>query len=308
MRLTASRFHITSIAGIFGAVASIAVLKHLSTEVVEMAFGLAGSKAAGSMQYLNNGSWNKRLHPGFAVHDAFMCVALAEAGVLGATCSIEGKFGFLQAYSPSQDKSLQRLTAGLGQEWVWLESSLKPYPACRMTHTFIEMAGNIHSTRVVRAADVSAVKLRIPPTNMSLVGDPTPNKVLPENHIDAQFSVYYQTACALLHGSATGMRAYDMLGDTKIRALCTKTTVSGDPSMTDFSGRMRVEWSDGRVDEVQQQYPLGEVQHPFVKEKVEEKFMSLVEPVFGVNRAREIIEKVDALEEHTISHLLALLH
>ena len=99
-----------------------------------------------------------------------------------------------------------------------------------------------------------------------------------------------------------------MLGDPDIRALCIKTTVLGDPSMTDFSGRMRVEWSDGRVDEVQQQYPLGEVQHPFVKEKVHEKFKSLVGPVFGVNRAREIIEKVDALEEHTIRHLLALLH
>jgi 2-methylcitrate dehydratase PrpD len=50
-------FHNTSTAGIFGAVASIAVLKKLSAEVVAMAFGLAGSNAAGSMQYLDNGSW-----------------------------------------------------------------------------------------------------------------------------------------------------------------------------------------------------------------------------------------------------------
>ena len=54
-------FHNTSTTGIFGAVAAIAVLKRLSAETVEMAFGLAGSKAAGSMQYLDNGSWNKRL-------------------------------------------------------------------------------------------------------------------------------------------------------------------------------------------------------------------------------------------------------
>lgn len=237
-----------------------------------------------------------------------MCVALPEAGVLGATCSIEGKIGFLQAYSPSQDKSLQHLTSGHGQEWTWLESSLKPYPACRMTHTLIEMAGNLHDTRVVRQADDSAIKLQMQPTNLSLVGDSTPNKVLPENHIDAQFSVYYQVANALLHGSTTGMKAYDKLQDPDIRALCTKTTISSNASMTDFSGRMRVEWSDGSVDETQQQYPLGEVQHPFVKEKVEEKFMSLVEPVFGVDRARAIVRNVDELEGHTISQLLALLH
>ena len=50
-------FHNTSTAGIFGAIAAIASLKKLSAGIVVMAFGLAGSKAGGSMQYLDNGSW-----------------------------------------------------------------------------------------------------------------------------------------------------------------------------------------------------------------------------------------------------------
>ena len=50
-------FHNTSTAGIFGAVAAIASLKRIPAKTIEMAFGLAGSKAAGSMQYLDNGSW-----------------------------------------------------------------------------------------------------------------------------------------------------------------------------------------------------------------------------------------------------------
>lgn len=69
-------FHNTGTAGIFGSVAAIAVLRQLSAETIEMAFGLAGSKAAGSMQYLDNGSWNKRLHPGFAVSE---CVLLSNS-------------------------------------------------------------------------------------------------------------------------------------------------------------------------------------------------------------------------------------
>ena len=92
-------FHNTGTAGIFGAVAAISVLKKLPAEKVEMAFGIAGSKAAGSLQFLENGSWNKRLNPGFAVHDAFMCVGLAEASVIGATKIFEGKMGFLKGYS-----------------------------------------------------------------------------------------------------------------------------------------------------------------------------------------------------------------
>jgi len=73
-------FQNTSTVGIFGAISTIAILKCLPSEIIEMASGLAGSKAAGSMQYLDNGSWNKRLYAGFAVHNALVRVALAVAG------------------------------------------------------------------------------------------------------------------------------------------------------------------------------------------------------------------------------------
>lgn len=47
-----------SIAGMFGCVAAISSLQRPSADIVENVFGLAGSKAAGSMQFLENGSWN----------------------------------------------------------------------------------------------------------------------------------------------------------------------------------------------------------------------------------------------------------
>ncbi|KAF7194193.1 hypothetical protein HII31_04430 [Pseudocercospora fuligena] len=301
-------FHNTSTAGIFGAVGAIAVLKHLSVDKIEMAFGLAGSKAGGSMQYLDNGSWNKRLHPGFAVHDAFMCVSLAEAGVVGATRILEGKYGFLQAYSPKADKDLQRLVSGLGSEWIWLNSSLKPFPACRMTHTFIEMAGNIGAAKKISSGSIKAIKIKLPPTNLLLVGDPTPNKIHPTNHIDAQFSVYFQVANALLYGSNTGIQAYQKLEDPEIIALCSKTTVATDPALKVFAGWLQIEWSDGHcMEEVQMQDALGEVRHPFTRDRVDEKFMSLVEPTFGVARAQRVISMIDDLEKHTVSALFSLL-
>ncbi|KAI7151259.1 hypothetical protein KC349_g9477, partial [Hortaea werneckii] len=69
-------FHNTSTSGIFGAIAVLSTLLHLTHGETVAAFGLAGSRAAGSMQYLANGAWNKRLHPGFAVHDAWVCVGM----------------------------------------------------------------------------------------------------------------------------------------------------------------------------------------------------------------------------------------
>ncbi|KAI7295032.1 hypothetical protein KC315_g19031, partial [Hortaea werneckii] len=49
-------FHNTSVAGIFGAIATLSNLLHLTATETRAAFGLAGSCAAGSMQYLANGA------------------------------------------------------------------------------------------------------------------------------------------------------------------------------------------------------------------------------------------------------------
>ena len=184
-------FHSTGTAGIFGAIAAVGKVKNLSSDVIETAFGIAGSKAAGSMQFLENGSWNKRLHPGFAAHDALLCVSLAEAGVKGSSRVFEGTSGFLHSYT---DKAvLKGLVEGLGNEWIFLGTALKPYPACRMTHASIEIAEKISKEKAVT---VESISVTLSPTCWNIVGVPKPNKIRPENIVDAQFSIYVQAAIA----------------------------------------------------------------------------------------------------------------
>ncbi|KIV90600.1 hypothetical protein PV10_07886 [Exophiala mesophila] len=302
-------FHNTATAGIFGAVATISVLKNLSADVIENAFGLAGSKAAGSMQYLENGSWNKRLHPGFAVHDAFLCVALAEAGVIGAASIIEGTFGFLHGYSPKENKDLDYLTSDLGHRWEFLLTSLKPFPACRMTHGFIEHAAKLgHDKKKVAIDQVRAIVLSLSPNNVSVVGAPTPNKIHPENMVDAQFSAYFTTANSYLYGSDNGVRCYeqDRLHDSGIRQLSDKISVVPDTSLKQFGSKLKIEYEDGTSDEVLIPFPLGESQHPFTRDQVNDKFFSLVNPVVGEARAKEVLDMVDNIENHTVTQLLQL--
>ncbi len=302
-------FHNTSTAGIFGAVATLSVLKGLSEEVVTNAFGLAGSKAAGSMQYLSNGSWNKRLHPGFAVHDAFQCVALAENGVLGASRIFEGEMGFLNAYSPKRP-NLHRLTAELGSRWEFLETSLKPYPACRMTHGFIEYACTLGREKGYTSPDdVRGIKLSLSPANVGVVGARVPNKIHPANMVDAQFSAYFTTAHSFLYGADEGVRAYEKerLKDPAIYALSEKILCVGDESIREFGSRIEVEYSDGKTASREIPFPLGESKHPFTREKVEGKFMGLVEPVFGREWALKIRDAVDEIEQGSVVELLGLL-
>lgn len=303
-------FHNTSTAGVFGAVGTISVLKRLPASTVANAFGLAGSRAAGSMQYLDNGSHNKRLHPGFACHDAFVCVALAEAGVVGATRILEGKMGFLNAYSPDPDKDLNRLVAKLGNEWTYLDTALKPYPACRMTHGAIEMADILSQKRQkagkkdkkAMVDDIKAITVFLRTANNSLVGDPLPNKVHAKCEVDGQFSAYYQTAHSYLYGSTSGVLAYEKqrLEDADLHALCDKITVvvdDADPELAGMGSKLTIDYKDGTKEQLSRPFPMGENQHPFTKDKVEEKFRGCFGPVFGEERSTKMIATVGKLGE-----------
>ncbi|KAI6824282.1 hypothetical protein KC332_g13528 [Hortaea werneckii] len=324
-------FHNTSTAGIFGAIGTLARLLRLSHAETVAAFGLAGSRAAGSMQYLANGAWNKRLHPGFAVHDAWMCVEMARAGVVGATGALEGASGVFRGYTAEPERvDLGRLVGGLGMdrggeggEWEVCRSSLKPFPACRMTHGFIEMIGRLgeewgrtrRADEAVSAGvldggddgvalgrerplpeDIEGIELFMSPENFILIGDPTPNKRHPTNNIDAQFSAYFQVAHALLYGAKTGdLAAYSRLDDPGINVLTEKIVVRVDDGMKQFSARMEIRWNGGEEVERSQEFPLGEIEHPFTRERVVEKFHALAGPEVGEERAREILRLVDGL-------------
>ena len=289
-------FHNTATAGIFGAIGAIAVLKSLSASTVVNAFGLAGSRAAGSMQYLDNGSHNKRLHPGFACHDAFMCVALAEKGVIGATRIVEGKMGFLHAYSPNEEMDLSRLVKGLGTDWRFVATALKPFPACRMAHGVIEIAAKLG--KKYKGEQVKKIKIKLRTANMSLVGERTPNKLHPHREVDAQFSAYFQCAHAWLYGSDQGVQAYTRLDDQGIHDLSDKIyciTDDEDPATKEMGSVLSVELEDGGKEKVEMRYPLGEKENAFTREQVEKKFRGCVGAFWEEGRVKEVMSAVDGI-------------
>lgn len=295
-------FHNTGTCGIFGAIAAICKAKNLPSTLVENAFGLAGSKAAGSMQFMENGAWNKRLHPGFAAHDALLCVILAESGIPGASKVFEGKSGFLHSYAENGDPT--KLVAGLGKEWVFMATALKPYPACRVTHTSIDLATKMSK---VKDVPVESITCTLETTGYGLVGVPVPNKIQPENIVDAQFSNYIQTAIAWLHGNELGWSAYDRIFDSDAQALAKKVKIVVDDTIPICATKMTVKWQDGSTMEEYMNAPLGEVSNPFVFEKVVAKYLSLTRPVYGEKGAQKILSVINGLENHKTKDLMSLL-
>lgn len=290
-------FHITAVAGIFGAVAAAARLRNASAEVTANAFGIAASLAAGSMQYLENGSSNKRLHPGFAAHNALMALAFAEAGVLGARAPIEGRYGLLNGYSNAPNP--QHLTAALGTRWTLVETAIKPYPSCRFTHAAIEAALMLRERVPARARAGASLQVRLSPKAVQIVGERVANKLRPQNIVDGQFSVYFQTAVAWADGRCD-WDSYQKLGTRAIEKLTGRIEVVADPSVAfagaEVSMQVSVENNGNRLSERLDE-PLGEPQRPLSWEQLEHKFLTTAGPVFGVTGSRAMSRRIMRLEE-----------
>ena len=285
-------FHITPVAGIFGAVAAGAKLFGLGAAEIASAFGIALSQAAGSMQYLENGAWTKRLHPGFAARDALVSLALARAGVVGAARAIDGRYGLLAGYSnaPRPD----RLLEGLGERWVLAETAIKPYPSCRLTHGAIDAVLSLRETAGADALARASFDVRLSPKAVQIVGEALPHKVRPRNVVEGQFSVYFQAAVAWLDGRVD-WTSYDRVGDERVAALAARMRVTADEAVP-LAGADVAVTIDGREMHARVEQPLGEPERPMPWPLIEEKFSGLATGVLGRARARAVIGSVRGLE------------
>lgn len=299
-------FHNTATTGIYGAVGAICKLRGLPRQVVVDALGLAGSKASGTMQFLHNGSWNKRLHPGFAAHDAMLCIALAEQGVTGATLIFEGKVGLLHAYSESSNT--HGLTDRLGSHWEFPLTALKPFSACRYTHTGIELVDGV-AKEAGRDNMPRKMEVRLGKAGFGIVGTPVPAKLQPQNLVDAQFSNYYQLAVTWFHGAGIGFAAYDddKFNDPRVRELCKRITHIEDPKCPVWGTIIDFELADGTKVQKSMEFPLGEEEHPYSAAQVRDKFRSLIPKVYDNKKSEEIIKTVDSIENGKVKDILALM-
>jgi 2-methylcitrate dehydratase PrpD len=297
-------FHITAVAGIFGAVAAGARILELGPPRVLDAFGIALSQAAGSMQYLENGAWTKRLHPGLAAHDALVSLALAGAGVRGAARPLDGRYGLLAGYSNAPHP--EHLVDGLGARWRLGETAIKPYPSCRLAHGAIDAALGLRGGVDAPARERASIEIRLSPKGYQIVGEPVPQKVRPGNTVEGQFSVYFQVAAAWLDGRVD-WSSYGRLEDPRLHALMDRIRVKADETLPLAGGAVTVS-ADGREVSSRVEQPLGEPERPLPWALLEAKFEGLAAGPLGSARARAIARRVRALEgEERIAGWIRLL-
>jgi 2-methylcitrate dehydratase PrpD len=272
-------FHPTGVAGVFGATMAAGRLLALNDEEHTQALGIAGTMASGSLEYLADGAWTKRLNPGWAGHAGITAAHLARAGFSGPTRVFEGRLGVLHAYS---DAPLpESLLADLGQPLQVMRVSIKPYACCRYNHGLIDCILQLTRQHDVEPSDVERIRLGVLSGGAVLVADPIERKRAPQSVVDAQFSAPYAAAAALVFGTG-GIDAYTLerLHDPTVRDLMARTDCFRDPSLDapyprQWPASAEIHLRDGRVLSTRVEFATGEPENPVRREALIDKFVSL---------------------------------
>lgn len=297
-------FHPTGTCGLFGATAVISKLRGLDPETIENALGVNGSQAAGSMQYELNGAWNKRAHPGLAVHSAFIATALAQTGFKGAAEVVEGKDGFLRGYA--ERPVSEWATEGLGENWETMSLAIKPYPLCRYTHMTLDLLIDLAQETDLDPAGVTSIAVEIPTYGVQLVGSPIEAKRNPTSAVGAQFSAPFAAALALTKRTASidVFRQSVENQDDEFHRLMQITTVQSaedlDAIHPEFwPGRVTVDVG-GRTHTRYGKHIKGERENPMSWEELKEKFAQLTPSMTQAAQDR-VFDAVSTLETRSIA-------
>ena len=294
-------FHPTGTCGAFGGAAVAARLLGLQGDDYTHALGIAGSQAAGSMEYLAQGAWTKRLHPGWSAHSGIWAALLARAGYSGPTTILEGRDGFLNAYSGDPDPSL--VLKDLGEEYQVTRTSVKPHACCRYNQGPIDCLLEIGKSNDFQAMDIEEVKIGVLSQGMRLVAEPVEAKRNPKSVVDMQFSMPFAAAVALSYGSASlNEYAIGIPDRPQVRHIMDRVQCVTDPKLDAQTPKLFPAWaevrtSNGRTMRSELTYPKGDPENPVTWDEMRTKFNLLSAPVISSQRQKEIISAIDSLEQ-----------
>jgi len=294
-------FHPTGTCGAFGGAAVAARLLGLQGDDYTHALGIAGSQAAGSMEYLAQGAWTKRLHPGWSAHSGIWAALLARAGYSGPTTILEGRDGFLNAYSGDPDPSL--VLKDLGEEYQVTRTGVKPHACCRYNQGPIDCLLEIGKSNDFQAMDIEEVKIGVLSQGMRLVAEPVEAKRNPKSVVDMQFSMPFAAAVALSYGSASlNEYAIGIPDRPEVRHIMDRVQCVTDPKLDAQAPKLFPAWaevrtSNGRTMRSELTYPKGDPENPVTWDEMRTKFNLLSAPVISSQRQEKIISAIDSLEQ-----------
>ncbi|MFJ3366747.1 MmgE/PrpD family protein [Pseudomonas sp. NPDC086251] len=286
-------WHSTATCGVFGAAAASARILGLNAEQTMSALGIAGSFSGGLWAFIHDGSHSKKLHSGRAAEGGLLATRFAQRGITGPTKLFDDVWGGFLKTLAGVTSQPQALDADLGVVWKLARSSIKPYAACRGTHSAIDALGLLLDQLSIDADQVEDVQVALCGFLQDMCGGRDVSTLAA-----AQMSLPYALAARLVHGHCR-LETYDeaQRGDPRIGQWMSRIRLDVDAQLSeDGEPLVSVRTVDGRQASLCVDPPLGAPGNPLSDEALEEKFFSLAVRVMPRLQAEELLGQLWQLE------------
>jgi 2-methylcitrate dehydratase PrpD len=292
-------FHPTALCSTFAAAAAAGKLYRLSVAQWVDAFGLCGSQSSGIIEYLADGTWTKRLHPGWSAHGGVVATLLAREGFRGPAKVFEGTHGFYRSFGGANDYPLGKLLE-LGKEWEIPRLAFKSYPCGSISHPYMDCAMKLRQKYNPAPEDIKEIICRTAEGPVHRLWEPLADKQKPVSSYGAKFSLPYSIAVMLVHGRA-GLTEFteEAIRDRVVLNLAAKIRYVLDPTIDyprHFSGHVKIFLEDGTLLEENQPHPRGGYEDPLPPEEIADKFRANARLALPASRVEAILDSVGRLD------------
>ena len=270
-------FHPVGVIGALGAAAASSVTLGLDKAQTTAAFGIAGSLASGILEYLTEGSWTKRLHPGWAAQSGVKAAIIARSGFFAPKTVLDGPHSFFNAFAPTSEPDFSEMLDGVGSKWLAEDIVFKPYACGTMIHPYIDCMIELRR-RGIKADQIIRISCKTGEGLVHRLWEPLAAKHSPPSGYAAKFSMPFCMAVSFFDGDA-GLNQFSdqRVNDPKVLRLAELISYKIDPENEyprNYTGHIRVELSSGEFVEINQPHMRGGKHEPLTEKQITAKFVN----------------------------------
>jgi 2-methylcitrate dehydratase PrpD len=277
-------FHCSGNWGSVGAAASTAKLLRLRNNEVHHALGIAEYHApmAPVMRDVDS--------------PAMVKAAIGWGSMGGVSAALLAQRGFTGIPSLLGSAGHEELVATLGSEFKVMGLYFKPYACCRWAQPAVDGVLRLIHQHSIATEQIAAIKVHTFDAATRL-------KVRkPRNTEEAQFSLAFPVAAAVVDGQVGPCQVLEKLTDPRILAVAEKVEAVLSPELEQaFPGRclsdVEIRTDDGQRWRSGVIGARGDPDNPLSDEQLREKFRSLAGYVLPEKRVEALLDQVDRIEE-----------
>ncbi|MGD1118151.1 MAG: MmgE/PrpD family protein [Dehalococcoidales bacterium] len=268
-------WHLTCLYGYLAAAGVAGRLMGLKEDQMLNAIGIAYHQCSGNGQCVTEGVLTKRMGPGFAARGGIVAALMAQKGITGAKESLEGEVGLFNLYHKGEYDP-QPLTADLGKRFTGLNAAMKPYPCCKGTHAYVNLALAMVKKHQIKPEDIKEITVFNQDEKYFLLY-PLEKRRRPENPVDSQFSIPWAVAAVFARGRAgIGDFTEEAIKSQDILEISRKVRVAVNSNIGEKKGqipaKIAVALKQGKTINAQSDVPAAGPEKPLPFDVYERKF------------------------------------